>query len=1330
MKDTSVLDSLLVGRVEPHIYAFTTNTVPNYLKVGDTYRPVPVRLKEWQRHYPELRQQFSGKAKVSDSVYFRDFSVHQYLLEDKGRARLLPEDLPSGVYYSNEFFKEATAADVVEAIEDIATDFRNQSNRYQFYSAETQLPAPVRYASTGTWDPRPMQKDTIDAFKLAVDSGRTNLLMYAVMRFGKSFTSMCCAVAMEAKYVVVVSAKADVMDEWKKTVESADNFTDYVFLRPEDVRRNYSIVTDTLNDVENPKNVVLFLTLQDLQGDDIKEKHEQVFACPVDLLIIDETHFGARAEKYGAVLKGTTEKVSDEEKGTIEDVIEISKSFRARVQLHLSGTPYRILMGSEFAKEDIIAFYQFADIVKAQEAWDAENFASENPQEEWANPYYGFPQMIRFAFNPNESSRRKLEALRSEGKSCSFATMFMPQAVTKQPDGSHKRFVYEQEVLDLLEVIDGSKEDEEVLGFLDYEKIKEGKMCRHVVCVLPYCASCDALEALISANAHRFRNLQDYEIINISGVDSPRDYKTPRDIKKKIADCEAADRKTLTLTVNRMLTGSTVEQWDTMLYLKDTASPQEYDQAIFRLQNQYIKTYKSGDGRSIKYNMKPQTLLVDFDPNRVFVMQEQKAQVYNVNTDESGNSKLEERLTEELRISPVIVMNKDRIKQVDATDILRYVSEYSRSRGVAEETVDIPVDLALLDIETIRNAITRENELGSRGGLQINATEGDGDDIEMPDPGSGPTDPVDPRDTPDIPTTSEGDEQKKDAKDPAKQFRSYYARILFYAFLTKSHVISLSEIIESMDDAENARIARNLGLQRDVLISFYSHADKFMLRKLDYKIQNLSQLSHDESVPPIERATIATQKFGRLGESEVITPNSICVDMVDLIPDVGYMELGSRNEKYLDIASKVGEFSIALCGKLNMLGYGIETIKDSLYAIPTSAITYEFTRKIYEVLGLNVENIAEHFTSYDLLAVKTDDSEDVDYARIRALLTQNKAFNSIQLTDTPEGDDTVKFGAIVGNPPYQNNIGSGTIQATPIYNYFVEIAKSLNPIYTSIIIPSRWFAGGMGLDGFRRAMLEDSKISHICDYVNAKDCFPQNSISGGVCYFLRDANHEGECEFTNVTNGIRDTRHRKLNQHSVLIRYNKALSIVEKVSQSESTLTDMVSSVSPFGIPTKIRGSVERTTEECVALHSSKGVSYIATTVVPKGKELMGKYKTLLSQTSAEHANEPSKDGMYRVLTSSIKAIGPNEVCTHSYLTVGAFDTMAEAENLAAYLKTKFVRFLALQTLTSIHVSKNTFCFVPTQDFTRSWSDAELYEKYGLTQEEINFIESLIKPLE
>ena len=329
MKDLSILDSLITGRVEPHIYAFTTNTIPNYLKVGDTYRPVSKRLTEWKEHFPNLEKKFEGSAKITDDVYFRDFSVHSFLETEKRRVRLEPADLPGDVYYSKEFFREATAGDVEEAIADINEDYRAKSGRDHYYDAKTQLPTTQKYASTGMWEPRPNQAKTIEAFKKAVDNGRTHLLMYAVMRFGKSFTSMCCAKEMDAKLVVVVSAKADVRDEWRKTVESAENFrNDYEFFSSADLENNYSIITNTLDHPTDPKRVVVFLTLQDLQGENIKDKHAQIFGRKIDLLLVDETHFGARAEKYGAVLRASQgEKLSKEEKYAVEveerDVVQI-----------------------------------------------------------------------------------------------------------------------------------------------------------------------------------------------------------------------------------------------------------------------------------------------------------------------------------------------------------------------------------------------------------------------------------------------------------------------------------------------------------------------------------------------------------------------------------------------------------------------------------------------------------------------------------------------------------------------------------------------------------------------------------------------------------------------------------------------------------------------------------------------------------------------------------------------------------------------------------------------------------------------------------------------
>ena len=280
-----------------------------------------------------------------------------------------------------------------------------------------------------------------------------------------------------------------------------------------------------------------------------------------------------------------------------------------------------------------------------------------------------------------------------------------------------------------------------------------------------------------------------------------------------------------------------------------------------------------------------------------------------------------------------------------------------------------------------------------------------------------------------------------------------------------------------------------------------------------------------------------------------------------------------------------------------------------------------------------------------------------------------------------------------------------------------------------MIIPSRWFAGGMGLDDFRDEMLNDRNIISYTDFSNAKDCFPQNSISGGVGYFLRSRDTTGDCEFVSNYAYKHDVMKRDLREFKVMVRYNSAVKIIRKISYLNNSLSTIISSIAPFGIPTNSRGK-EKKFNGAHILHSSNGESFISLNEIQKGKELINSYKVLISQTVAEHAGEPGKDGKFKILTSSMKVIGPKEVCTHSYIIAGNFTKKNEASNLLTYFKTQFVRFLILQGISSIHLSKSTFQFVPIQDFSEPWTDEILYKKYKLTKEEITFIESMIRPME
>lgn len=1292
--DYSVPNELIIGRVEPHIYAFSTQTVPNYLKVGDTYRPVETRLNEWKQKFPELKKVLAEIAKADSDTFFRDFSVHHFLEIEKKRKRLKPGTF-SDLYYSKEFFENAKVQDVKDAIENIKESHKKNDGKYQFYKFDTsRIPETHTYSRTDNYSPRPNQQQTISNFKKALKKGRKNLLMYAVMRFGKSFTSMCCATEMPAKVVVIVTAKADVKEEWKRTVESHTRFAEYEFLDSDALLQTDKAISKKL---KAKKRVAIFLTLQDLQGTKIKNKHKELFQKPIDLLVVDETHFGARASEYGKVLheEGLSKKEQQSElkqiDNTLDELEDSVKVFNAKVRLHLSGTPYRILMGSEFTNDDIIAFYQFTDIAEDQEKWNKENLNKDDVRE-WDNPYYGFPQMVRFAFNPNESSRRKMEELKKNGINYAFSALFKPKSISKDNiNQNHKKFEHETEVLDLLQVIDGTKIDKDLLGFLNYDRIKDGHMCRHIVCVLPFRASCDALENLIAGNKKKFQNLNSYEIINISGVDDEKNYKDTLAVKQAIKDFEKQNKKTITLTVNRMLTGSTVHEWDTMLYFKDTASPQEYDQAIFRLQNQYIRIGTDTKGDVIKYNMKPQTLLVDFDPNRMFRMQEQKSQIYNVNIDENGNTKLEERLTQELKISPILVLNKNKIVQVNPANILDVVREYSNDKSVVDEATVIPVDFSLLNDPKIKSEIQKLGEIGSKQGLEIKPSEGDGVDFDFPD---SDTEVGDGKLSSNNNSSSETEEEDFKGK-----FATYYAKILFFAFLTDSKVKSLQEIILQIEASkDNKRIANSLDLNKQILTLLHDKINPFILSKLDYKIQNINSLANDKTMKPVDRASNAMKKFSRLSDSEVVTPEKVTDAIASIFPKGAI----SNSTKILDIAAKQGEFVFATYKK-----YG-KTVAENLFSVPTSKIAYEFTRKVYELLDLNISNIANDYTTYDL--IKSDNN----------ILKKGK----IKINKTP-----MKFDIIVGNPPYQLKDGGAKDSAGPIYNKFIEQAKKMNPKYISMIVPARWYNGGKGLDDFRSAMLNDRSMKVLHDFPDTTDCFPGLNIRGGVCYFLRDKEHNGDCEIYNHKGDkVSDPIKRTLleNGQNVFVRYNQAISILRKVqSFKEKPFNEIVSARKPFGLGTNFAGFKNNpNTSHSILLYRFGENGFVSMSQIEKNSELISKWKVLVSKAS------PGDDSYPHLILSRPIVAGPNSCCTETYILVGPFANKKIANNAAQYMITSFFRFMVLLAKGSQDVTQKTYTFVPEQDLNEEWTDQKLYKKYKITEEEIDFINTLIRPME
>ena len=257
-------------------------------------------------------------------------------------------------------------------------------------------------------------------------------------------------------------------------------------------------------------------------------------------------------------------------------------------------------------------------------------------------------------------------------------------------------------------------------------------------------------------------------------------------------------------------------------------------------------------------------------------------------------------------------------------------------------------------------------------------------------------------------------------------------------------------------------------------------------------------------------------------------------------------------------------------------------------------------------------------------------------------------------------------------------------------------------------------------------MLSDKHIRKLVDYTDSSDCFSGVDIAGGICYFLWDRDNPGLCEVTNTHSGKTTVTERQLDEFSTFVRYGEAISIIHKVKQNANAFMDsQVLPRRPFGLDSNIELKKYGT----VKVKSASGYGYISKADIKSGYDIVGKYNVIMSKVSAEHAGQPDKNGQMKVV-SVIEILEPQSVCTESYLVVGSFDEITQAKNLVSYMQTKFFRFLLQQSLYSQNISKDRFQFVPKESWMEKWNDKKLYAKYGLTNDEIDFIESMIKPME
>lgn len=497
-----------------------------------------------------------------------------------------------------------------------------------------------------------------------------------------------------------------------------------------------------------------------------------------------------------------------------------------------------------------------------------------------------------------------------------------------------------------------------------------------------------------------------------------------------------------------------------------------------------------------------------------------------------------------------------------------------------------------------------------------------------------------------------------------------------------------------------------------------------------------------------------------LSNDEVFTPPDVANKILDMLPQELFR---SPDTKFLDPACKSGVFlrEIAkrliagLADKIPNLQERCDWIfQNQLYGIAITELTSLLSRRSvycskYPNSPFSISQFDDVQGNIKFHKIKHQwDKQDKNGKCVFCGIGYNNKLNDVKRegmenhayefihTLHPEEIFNMKFDVIVSNPPYQLSDGGGNgASAKPIYNLFVEAAKKLNPRYMTMITPSRWFTGGKGLDEYRDNMLHDDRIRVIHDFPEASDCFSGVQIKGGVSYFLWDRDYSGNCDvYSHKGEDIFGPVNRPLLEDGcdTFIRYNEAVDILHKVqSFKEKSMESLISTRLPFGLANTYKGNREKTHESDLTIYVSGNernvrgsIAYAPLSDITKGHEMVSWHKVYIAKAGSGSDTFP-----HPILPKPFYG-SPNTVCNESYLVIGPFKNKNECDNVISYISTRFFRFLVLQKKNSQNAARGVYQLVPQQDFSKTWTDKELYSKYGITKKEQEFIESLIKPMD
>lgn len=1253
--------------------------------------------------YQLMHTELAIRSKNKTIQGFNDKQVHDVLL----RSGIKRKEFCVGNGKASEWFcvDLETAKAAIKAV----SEGKNALEGHQISNSRTPLIL------------RKEQRDAIDRTKKRY-AVTDQMLWNAKMRFGKTVTALqlfkeLAEADSHYRRMLILTHRPVVDEGWFKDFGKIHYEAETTFRYGS--KNNGETFSSLEAQMKKDKllRYVYFASMQDLRGSSFVggkfQKNDELFSAKWDMLVIDEAHEGTQTELGDKVIKALMKK------GT--------------KVLSLSGTPFNLF--GKYKDEDIYT-WSYVDEQKEKENWAREHEGDHNP-------YADLPRMKMFTYDLGEH----FDEFQNGEYSFNFSEFFRV--------GDDGEFIHKQHVRDFLDML---CDDSESSNY-PFSNDRYRSYFRHTLWMIPGVKEGLALQHML--DSHPVFGNGNFNIANVAGDGDPEDPKG--EALQKVNDAiteHPEDTYSITLSCGKLTTGVTIKPWTAVFMLAGTAKTgaATYMQTIFRVQS----------AGNIGGKQKTDAYVFDFAPDRVLTVMANAAKA----STRPGKATEEQRkrLSELLNYFPVIALQGSKTRRYDVDQLLTrlkhaYVervvnSGFDNNSLYSDRLLELD-DLELKDFEDLKNDIGSTPAMDGGKDIIINDQGLDDEDTgAKPEPKK--KEPLSEEEKAARKEKKKKQDQRKAAISILRGISIRMPMLIYGAELKEGEDMTIDNFTDHIDPSSWKEF-----MPKDVtkprFNNFKKYYDPEIFLEAGRKIREKASLADGMRITErIRHITQIFDTFRNPDKETVLTPWRVvnmhlsdCIGGFDFFDathterqhEPRFVDHGavtnrifmSERGKVLELNSKSGLYPLYMaysmwrerCREWERQGFfevskmtleeeqlvWDDVIQNNIFVICKTPMAVSITRRT--LCGFrDVKTINARYYPDLIDTLKTNPDKFIEDIALkpRRFWGNNKLENNM------------KFNAIVGNPPYQSGTTSEGIQAVAIYPHFVNVAKKLSPSYMSFITPSRWFAGGMNLDSFREEMMNDRCISYMCDYVNAKDCFPTISISGGVNYFLWDKAYNDDCIIKNITHTISETLKRPLNEFPVLVRYNKAISIIHKiVKQSPNNIVPEVSSISPFSLPRAYSGSND--SEYPYRVITSKGFKYASKEDINPKNEWLGVYKVVISQAGAEHAMEPSKDGKFRVLTNTMRVLDKNDACTHSYLLAGKFNERKHAENLYDYLSTKFVRFLLLQCISSISLSRNIFQFVPDQDFSEPWTDEKLYKKYNLSQDEIAYIESLIKPM-